>query len=1707
MLVNKNNNSDLGSVSMRPFNLVRSVCKNLKARNESSFSNLPNDILIRFKFLTLLVILYSSLLQPLHALEFCGGSYGSCSAAQDACDTVTGHSNCDSPPTNSSNNHCQSGTHYHSGNVFKSGGFDNYHFTCLSGGGCGTGITEYTINSLCLPEGFKVGNTKGAPQMCVGNPLNPATGNKFQAEQDISIPNSDLSFSRYYNSVDEGHAGELIIKGRWTYDYLQRLDPSNGFVTVYRPDGKELVFDCPATTGSCTGDTDLKIELEKTSTGYSLLTSSNNTEDYDTNGKLQSITSLAGQTQTLSYNSTSGLLETVTDHFNRTLTFTFGTSSRIETITDPNGEVYTYDIDTDKNLLSVTYPDDTPGTTTDNPKREFQYNDTNFDSLLTGIVDENGNLYAEFDYDTQGRAIQSKHAGGVEQVDLVYNVDGTTTVTDSLGATNTFTFDIVAFVPKTTAISGGQCGSGCSSQAQAQTYDTNGYIASSTDFEGNVTNFVNNSRGLQTSRTEAVGELEERTITTDWHSTLRLPTKITDNGKETSITYNTNGQVLTRTEKDLSNNNTRTTTFTYDSNGNVLTINGPRTDIDDITTFTYDTSGNRASMSVDPDGAGSAPAQVTNYTSYDNSGRLLSMTDPNGVVTTMDYDPRGRLESRTVASGTSEAATTTFEYDGVGNVTKITLPNNSYLSYTYDTAQRLTNIEDNLGNKITYTLDDLGNRTKEDVFDTSSTLRRTQSRVFDQLSRMTQHTGGASQVSIFGYDGNGNQVSVLDPLSRSSTSSFDALNRLITSTDPALSDTDYTYDDRDNLISVSDARSLTTTYTYDDLDNLTQLVSPDTGTTTYTYDDAGNRLTQTDARSKTTTYTYDALNRVSSITYPDTSLNVTFTYDSGTNGKGRLTGMTDASGTTTYTYDKRGNLASESKVISGQTYLTSYAYDDADNVTQLTYPSGRTVDYEYNSIGQVVQVETTLGSNTNIVAFDINYHPFGPIKSLIFGNGLSTAYTFDQDYRLTDAVTDNNTHSLTYAYDLGDNISTITDNNDSTRNQSFTYDNLDRLLSGNGIYGSLSYTYDVVGNRLTETKNSVTDTYSYATTSNQVQTITGGQINSFTYDAAGNITVGSGDTFTVNDANRMATAASGSTTATYTYNGKGERTIKVVGSTTTIYHYDQNGQLIAESDALANSQAEYIYLNGQRLALIDPNGTGTGASGIVIDNSDSSSTSTIGNWTTTVTGTGDYEGSDVAQSALNSIEIIIDDVDSSTSSVGNWWLSTASHWYGGTAQHIRWPGSGSQIFTWNFSSISSGNYEVAAQWWAHPQYTSIAPYTINHTQGSTLVLGDQTQNPGWNVLGTFSLDSTSSIELSDDANNKYVMADAIRLIDNTIPTFTWDAPVGTFDVYAEWTQDSSHATDSTYTLHHSTGQTTVTVNQQTNGIGLNYLGTATFDATGKVVLASGSDGNVIADAIHFIGTSTSTTALYYIHSNHLDTPQAITDGSKTVVWSADYEPFGETNITVNTLTNNLRFPGQYADSESGLHYNYFRDYNPSIGRYMQSDPIGLLGGFNTYVYVKANPQKFTDNLGLYDSDFDAAEQTINRLFKGYNIPPISTCSGGVDCTRRGLDTFDEGGYLPETDEIIINELDFGTGDNMRDIALNDVQAYNLLNTYIHEILHANQNLFGDFAMRNLQNGRGSPGAFLHDTIYRWADILTKRNFQSFNELREQCEIK
>jgi RHS repeat-associated protein len=871
-------------------------------------------------------------------------------------------------------------------------------------------------------------------------------------------------------------------------------------------------------------------------------------------------------------------------------------------MTDPDGGTYAYGytnvmIPSPNLLVSVAYPGGAPAPTT-----QYLYENPAFPKALTGIVDEDGNRYTSWTYDANKRVASSEHAGGADLTSFSYNISsggggsGTVTVTNPLGRETIYTLSYLNAVGKPT-----KAAEQASAHAPAATstiaYDTDGHISQRVDDNGNTTNYTNDSRGMVLSETDAAGSAVARTTTTTWLSTFHLPTEIVAPGRTTSFTYDASGNLLTKTETDTTstsvpystNGNTRSWSWSYNATGEVLTATDP---LNETTSYGYDASGALVSVT-------NALGQVTQITSHDASGRPLTLVDANGATTNLAYDPRGRLTSVTAPGG----AATTLVYDAAGNLTQITRPDGSFLAYSYDAAHRLTTIADSFGDSIAYTLDPMGDRTAEQITENGGALVKTQSRVFDELGRLIQSIGAAGETTSYSYDKDGNRTGVTDPLSNLTSQSFDALNRLITVAAPLSSTSSFAYDSRDNRTGVTDPRGLATGYVYDGLDDLIELSSPDTGVSVYQVDAAGHRTEATDAAGNLVQMSYDALGRIIARTYPnDPAENVAYHYDepAAIYGIGRLTSVSDQSGNTSFVYDSRGNVVQETQVIGGLSYTTAYAYDLADHVIEITYPSGRIVSYSRDAMGRITGITTQANANAApvTVVSGASYLPFGPLAGLTYGNGLVLAVQYDGDYRPTARLVSGvaTVQDLTYGYDADSDVTAIADAVNSARSQSFQYDALQRLTSATGLYGTLGYSYDAVGNRLGETggDTNLAASYAYAGASNQLLSVTnGGVTRRLAYTAAGNLASndnGSGTvlSFAYNQQNRLAQVTNaGAAVAAYQQDYTGARVAKLAGGVATHYHYDRAGHLIAESDGTTGAAGtEYLWLDDMPVAMV-----------------------------------------------------------------------------------------------------------------------------------------------------------------------------------------------------------------------------------------------------------------------------------------------------------------------------------------------------------------------------------------------------------------------------------------------------------------------------------------------------------------------------------------
>jgi RHS repeat-associated protein len=782
-------------------------------------------------------------------------------------------------------------------------------------------------------------------------------------------------------------------------------------------------------------------------------------------------------------------------------------------------------------------------------------------------------------------------------------------VTNALGVADTYTFSTLQGVPKVTGISRAATGN-TAAATESFSYDSNGYQDDRTDWNGNETKLTNNSHGLPTEIDEAYGSTVARTTTIAYDSTwVHLPDTITTTGLTTTFAYDSSGNVHTRTETDTTSTSTpystngtaRTWTMTYSSTGQLESVTGPRTDVTQETQLGY-TGGVLTSIT-------DALSHVTTINTYTAGGLPTEITDPNGVVTTFTYDGRQRLLTRTLG-----AATDTYTVDPTGEITEISPADGHYRLYAYDNAHRLTKITSGYNDYIQYTLDALGGHTQQENFwYTGGTEKLLHNATFDNLGRkltdVAWQDGTHSMTTTYSYDNDGNRLTIEDPLSNQTTRVFDALNRLSQSTDANSGVVQWTYDDHDRPLTVKDQNGNTTSYVYDGFGDVIQQSSPDTGTTVYHYDLAGNTTSKTDALGVVTDQTFDALNRVLTTTYPaDSALNVAYTYDqTGTGfsyGIGRLTSLTDQAGSLTRAYDSAGNLLTEKRTNSGNTYTTSYTYDQDHKELSSTYPDGTVVTYTYDTPGSVYIVKATpAGGTQTTIAPNVNHmRPWGPLRYISFGNGMTETWWPDLDWRMTaisgniGPVTDPHVMLFDYAYDNANNLTTITDQVNAANSQTMTYDVLNRLhtaTSGTGGYGSYTYGFDPVGNLTSLTLGSTTTTYSYATGTNQLSAIGSSSVST---NANGNITgipiVGgsSNATFSYSKANRLSAASGGGISTAITgmaYDAFGQRFSKSYTSgSPTLYFYDQKGEVIAEN--IGGTWTDYAYVDGIPLAIIVP---------------------------------------------------------------------------------------------------------------------------------------------------------------------------------------------------------------------------------------------------------------------------------------------------------------------------------------------------------------------------------------------------------------------------------------------------------------------------------------------------------------------------------------
>lgn len=871
-----------------------------------------------------------------------------------------------------------------------------------------------------------------------------------------------------------------------------------------------------------------------------------------------------------------------------------------------------------------------------------------FPNHMTGVVDESGTRLATYSYDQNGWVTASEHAGGVGKVTLEYPSMQQTRVTLPSGAVRNYTYDAAEFKRLLGSTTTGDAST--VSQTLSRGYEGRWRLGFDAAEGGSRTNYSYTGQYL-TARTEgltAAGAATAwtRTIQTDWNTAYNEPSeqRTLDNAgavvKKDKWNYNGRGQPTTATAVDPVSGEERITTTTYCEQpdvdagrcpivGQVIAVDGPRSDVADVTKFIYyqtDAAG-CAATPVNCDyhkgdlwKVTDALGRSTEMLRYDSAGRLLSSKDANGVVSDREYSTRGWLLSAKIrgADNNSEAddRITRFDYWPTGRIKKTTLPDGASLTYTYDAAQRLTDITDNDGNTIHYTLDNDDKRLKEDTKTSIGTLKRTLSRVYNSLGQLQANKDASQNATVFRYDGRGNQDRITDALGHVIDQSYDPFNRLLRTLQDVGGlnvETKFEYDALDRVTKVTDPKGLDTAYAYNGFGDQVRLTSPDTGITNYTYNVAGNVATKQDANDPAPhRYTYDVLGRRKAVLYTaDGPADMEYDYDTvnsvcvagETFAVGRVTAMRANGTELKYCYDRFGQVVRKVQTVAGRSFSLIYAYTIAGRLNTVTYPDGTTVDYVRDAQARIkaIGVRRNGGTRTLLLS-NVTYEPSGPVSGWTYGNGRVLSRTYDLDYRAK-TILDNATGglSLSYGYNTVGDMTELKDGLQSAVQAKYEYDPLGRLtVTQDGSSNPLeTYTYDETGNRKSLLHGGITDSYVYPITSHQLSSVAGVTRG---HNLVGNtVSIGGNAKEFVYDAgDRLSQIKqAGVVKAGYRYNAIGER-IAITGATIDSVDayslYDEAGNWIGDYDAVGAAKQQVVWFDDIPVGLV----VGSGGAGSLL---------------------------------------------------------------------------------------------------------------------------------------------------------------------------------------------------------------------------------------------------------------------------------------------------------------------------------------------------------------------------------------------------------------------------------------------------------------------------------------------------------------------------
>ncbi len=810
------------------------------------------------------------------------------------------------------------------------------------------------------------------------------------------------------------------IAHRWFMDRL-----IGNVVTINEPGNtRRMVLLADGTYNAPPGDGILLTQEGDTS--YLLRNKHGILMDFDIDGRLSSWKDSNNNEVVLTYSAEK--LQSVSNGMGRTLNFTY-TGDRITQVSDNAGRSITYHYDGDGNLDQYTDAEDhdtvfeydllsrlTRIFYPANPANPFVTNVYGSDDRVTTQTDANGHIWNYYIaghrseevnplthssvayYDKNGKTVRSIDALGDETVNEYDGEQRRVRQTFPEGNAIEYTYDDQH--NPITATNQPKSGSGLTPLQNSFTYDpVFNRVLTSTDPMGLTTTFQYDTKGN-------LEQIEQPEVDSQTPTTL--------------FTYNTRGQILTKTDAEG-----RVTRNTYDS----ATADLLSTIVDDgglnlTTQFGYNPVGNVTSES-DPMG------RTTAY-DYDDMRRRIQEISPApfNYITEYDYDPDGRvIETRQQTGiGGDPWQTTTITYTFSGKEDIITDTEGDTLTHQYDDADRLWKI--------------------------TNAESQTTEHLYDATGRLFQVIDANQEINPeYQYTENGLKQSVKDANQNLTQYVYDDLDRVDRVIYPDTSYESFTYDDAGNITQKRTRSGQTITYTYDDLNRLSTKVLPGPVTTSYTYDLTGIKEDVTNSRG-TIHHDYDGAARLTAVQYPG-GKSIGYQYDENGN-RTRLT-YPDAS-FVTYQYDELKRMTDVFQ--DGTSSLAHYDYDPLSRRTDLTYGNGNTTTYSYRIDNDLETMAFQHNAGTVNIGYTTNNIGVRTQHSV---DDYRFVYRFDTAHQKSYSINALNQYTSvggeSFSYDANGNLT-------SDGMNTYTFDTENHLISATTPEHSVTYTYDPMGRRV-----------------------------------------------------------------------------------------------------------------------------------------------------------------------------------------------------------------------------------------------------------------------------------------------------------------------------------------------------------------------------------------------------------------------------------------------------------------------------------------------------------------------------------------------------------------------------------------------------------------------------------------------------------------